>query len=103
MNPFDGLAKYFLGRLEQKIIQGWIRLIFQMGISGLITFLFIAGGCLVAGQTVKFATGMGMTWVAVVLTVYCRKSALTRGMFFVLPAAEGKKEIESNIQTISHS
>jgi hypothetical protein len=101
LNPFAGLAQYFLGRLEQKIIQHWVRLIFQMGLSALITFLFICGAALVAGAELEIAVGSGMVMVALVLTVYSRTSKELSGMLFVLPAEEAQKEIDTNFQTIT--
>ena len=39
MNPFDGLAKYLLGLWNRKILQNWLRLLFQMGFSAVVSFL----------------------------------------------------------------
>jgi hypothetical protein len=101
MNPFDGLAKYLLGRLEQKIIQDWARFLFQMAFSALVSFLFTCGTVLVSTKSVVTAIGSAMVMTAIVLTVFFRTSKLTAGMQAVLPSAEAAQEIATGIQTIT--
>lgn len=101
LNPFDGLAKYLLGRLEQKIIQAWARLLFQMALSGFISFFLICGGALVGGASLKASVGSGMVIVALVETAFFRSSPLTKGMSLVLPAEEAQKELNTNFETIT--
>jgi multisubunit Na+/H+ antiporter MnhC subunit len=101
MNPFDGLAKYLLGRLEQKIIQDWARFLFQMAFSALVSFLFTCGTVLVSSKSVIVAVGSAMVMSAIVLTVFFRTSKLTAGMQVVLPSEEAEQEIAAGIQTIT--
>jgi hypothetical protein len=101
MNPFDGLAKYLLGRLEQKVIQNWARFLFQMAFSAMVTFLFTCGSVLVSTKSVITAVGSAMVMAAIVLTVFFRTSRLTAGMQAVLPSEEAAQELATGIQTIS--
>jgi hypothetical protein len=111
MDPFTGIASYFLGRLEQKVFQAWIRLIFQMGISALIT------GCLTwgtAGAAAIYAThsasiGLAigfcaaLVMISVVLGNYIRTAPETKGMRFVFPSSEAALELGAELQTITRS
>jgi hypothetical protein len=97
----DPLSDYLLGKLEQKIIQSWVRLLFQMALSAVISFLFVAGGVLVGGGSFKVALGAGMVTVGLVLTVFFRTSPLTKGMTLVLPAEEATTELKTNFEVIS--
>lgn len=101
MNPFDGLAKYLLGRLEQKILQSWARFLFQMAFSTFVTFCFTCGTVMVSTRSVITGVGSGMVMVAIVLTVFFRTSKLTAGMIAVLPSAEAAEEIATGLQTIT--
>ena len=101
MNPFDGLAHYLLGRLEQKIIQAWTRFLFQMAFSAVVSFLFTCGSVMVGTKSVIIGVGSGMVTSAVVLTVFFRTSKLTAGMQAVLPEAEAVAEMATGIQTIT--
>ncbi|HZW92624.1 MAG TPA: hypothetical protein VFF64_06595 [Candidatus Eremiobacteraceae bacterium] len=101
MNPFDGLAHYLLGRLEQKIIQGWARFLFQMAFSAFVSFCFVCGSVMVSTKSVITGVGSGLVIVAIVLTVFFRTSKLTAGMIAVLPSAEAAQEIVTGIQTIT--
>ena len=101
MNPFDGLAKYLLGRLEQKIIQDWARFLFQMAFSALVSFLFTCGTVLVSTKSVITAIGSAMVVAAIVLTVFFRTSKLTAGMQAVLPSEEAVQELATGLQTIT--
>jgi hypothetical protein len=101
MNPFDGLAKYLLGRLEQKILQSWARFLFQMAFSAFVSFCFTCGTVMIKTQSVIIGVGSGMVVVAIVLTVFFRSSQLTAGMTAVLPSAEAAEELATGIQTIS--
>lgn len=98
MNPFDGLAKYLLGRLEQKILQGWLRLIFQMAFSGLVSFLFVAGSVMLSTKSVITGIGSGMVISAMAMMVLFRRMPQTAGMTVVLPGEEAAKEIITDWQ-----
>jgi hypothetical protein len=101
MNPFDGLAHYLLGRLEQKIIQAWTRFLFQMAFSAVVSFLFTCGTVMVSTKSVIVGVGSGMVMTAIVLTVFFRTSKLTAGMQAVLPSSEAEQELLTGIQTIT--
>jgi hypothetical protein len=104
MNPFDGVAKFFLGMLEQKTIQNWARLIFELLCSGILSFLFVCGSILAAPpHSWAIASGTGMVVAAVCMTVVFRRSPLTKGLLLVLPSQEALKELSTDIEVIQKS
>ena len=108
MNPFEALASYFLGRVQKRVYQQWMRLIFQIAVSMAGSFLFIAG-TVMAGAVASFppsvalvlGLGSGMMSAALVLVYYLRRSPLTRGMMFVFPAQEALQELQTDFQVIN--
>lgn len=103
MNPFDGLARYLLGRLEQKVFQNWMRLLFQMGFSGIVSFLFVCGTVMVSTKSAVLGIGSGMIVGAMAMMVLFRRSPQTSGMTVVLPGAEAEKEITADWQISTRS
>lgn len=108
MNPFDALAQYFLGKIQQKVYQTWMRLLFQIAVSMIGSFLFIAGATMVAsvakmpaGDALVLGLGSGMVTAACVLVYYVRRDPNLKGMMFVFPQAEAEKELNSNMQVIT--
>jgi O-antigen/teichoic acid export membrane protein len=108
MNPFDSLATYFLGRIQQKVYQTWMRLLFQVAVSMAGSFLFIAGSIMVASvskmpasDALVLGLGSGMVAAACVLVYYIRRDPNLKGMMFVFPEAEAEKELDSNMQVIT--
>ena len=81
----------------------WLKLLFTMAFSAVVSFLFIAGTILALGQPAGFAVGSGMTMAAMAMTVLFRRSPLTKDLMVVLPAAEATKEIETDFQVIQKS
>lgn len=101
MNPFDGIAHFFLGLIEHKTLQGWLRLLFELTLSGLLTFMLACGGVLVTPpHSWAVAIGTGLITAAVIMTVVFRRSPLTKNMMLILPAWEAAKEIETNMEVI---
>jgi ABC-type multidrug transport system permease subunit len=102
MDPFQGLADFVLGKLKQSAIALWLRFLFEILFSAIVSFLLIAGSVLVSSRSWALAVGSGAITAAVVMTVVFRKetSRLTRGMFVVLPALEANKELTTDLQTI---
>lgn len=103
MNPFDGLARYLLGRLEQKVFQSWMKLLFQMGFSGIVSFLFVCGTVMVSTRSAVLGIGSGMVVGAMAMMVLFRRSPQTANMTVVLPAAEAEKEINTDWQISTRS
>lgn len=114
MDPFQGLAKLVLGKLEQGIVSAWLKFLFELIFSAVVSYLFTAGGILAgteltgalpampAADLALVARGAGMVAAAVSLTALFRKESgrLTKGMFVVLPSEEAAKEIATNLQVI---
>jgi hypothetical protein len=105
MDPFAGLADFVLGKLKQSAIALWLRFLFEILFSAIVTFLFVWGSVLVSAKSWTLATGTGAITASVVMVVVFRKetSRLTRGMFVVLPSLEADKELNTDLQTISKS
>lgn len=101
MIGLDALAKFFLGVLEQKTVQKWAKLVFELLCSGLLTFLFVFGSVLVVPpHSWAIATGSGSVTAAICMTVVFRRSPLTKSLLLVLPSEEAAKEIATDIQVI---
>lgn len=108
MNPFDAIATYFLGKIQQKVYQKWITLLFQVAVSMAGTFLFVAGSIMVgsvakmpASDALVLGIGSGMVASACVLVYYVRRDPNLKGMMFVFPEAEATQEINSDMQVIT--
>ena len=101
MNPFQGIAEFFLGLIKEKTLQGWIRLGVELFLSGLLSFLFVCGTVLIAPpHSWAIGAGSGMVVASVCMTVVFRRSPLTKGLLLVLPSAEALKEINTDIEVI---
>ena len=76
---------------------GWVSLIFQLLMSGTVTFLFTTGTALVAHQPTPVAIGEGMIMCAVSLVGVFTLSPLTRGMILVRPEDEAEAELKAKM------
>jgi hypothetical protein len=114
MNPFNAIAELILGKIRDGIVVAWLKFLFELVFSGVVTYLFAAGGVLTgveltgtlpampAADLALISHGVGMIAAAVSLTGLFRKESgrLTKGMLVVLPAAEAAKEINTDLQYI---
>jgi hypothetical protein len=102
MNPFDALATFALGKIKEGIWAKWLKFIFELGFSAVVSFLFICGSVLVSNAAPAVAIGAGMIAAALSLTYLFRResNSLTKGMMVVLPGPEAEKELETSFQTI---
>jgi ABC-type multidrug transport system permease subunit len=102
MNPFDAIATLILGKIKEGIWAEWLKFLFELGFSALVSFLFVTGTALVADAESLVAIGAGMIASALSLTVLFRRenSRLTKGMLVVLPSAEAAKEIATDFEII---
>ena len=102
--------------MKESLISAWLKFLFQLCFSAVVSFLFTCGTILATAQSITpkdtdpaiiadLAIGSGMVMAAIVLTALFRResSRLTKGMLVVLPAAESAKEIETDLQTIQKS
>lgn len=117
----DAIAKLILGLIEKKILQNWIRLLFSMLGSGILTFMLVCGGSLIGlkalvlifGSAVSnalpsslpsgdwgFSIGLGMVFSAVMMIAVFRADPLSKGIMFVLPSWEAAAELNTNTETI---
>lgn len=105
MNPFDALASFVLGKIKEGLYAQWLKFLFEMGFSGVVSFLFTTGGMMAAKVPASIAIGTGMVMAAIALTTLFRreKNKLTKGMLVVLPSAEATQEIATDLQTIQKS
>lgn len=102
MNPFDAIATLILGKIKDGIWAAWLKFLFELTFSAVVSFLFTCGTVLVATDSAAIAIGSGMIMASLSLTVLFRResSKLTRGMLVVLPSAEAAKELATDFQTI---
>lgn len=124
MNPFDGIAQFALGLIEKKILQAWVRLLFSMIGSGVLTFMLVCGGSLIGvktlvlifGPTVAsalpaslpagdsgFSIGLGLVFSALMMVVVFRRDPLSKGVMLVLPSWEAAAELNTNTQVIDRT
>lgn len=117
----DAIAKLVLGLIEHKVLQGWIRLLFSMIGSGILTFMLVCGGSLIGVKTLVlifgvsvsnalpsslpagdwgFSIGLGMVLAAVMMIAVFRRDPLSKGIMFVLPSWEAAAELNTNIEVI---
>jgi len=97
------LADFVLGKLKQSAIALWLKLLFTMAFSAVVSFLFVCGSMLALGQPAGFAIGSGMVMSAMAMAVLFRRSPLTKGLMVVLPESEATKEMGTNFQIIEKS
>lgn len=102
MNPFDAIATLILGKIKDGIWAQWLRFLFELLFSAVVSFLFTCGSVLVSTKSAAIAIGSGMIVASLALTVLFRResSKLTKGMLVVLPSAEAAKELATDFQTI---
>lgn len=102
MNPFDALAIFVLGKIKEGLYAAWLKFLFEMLFSAVVSFLFACGSMLLGKAPAGVAIGFGMLWAAMAMTYLFRRetSRLTKGMIVALPAEEATKELNSNFQTI---
>jgi hypothetical protein len=102
MNPFDAIATFVLGRIKDGIWAQWLKFLFELAFSAVVSFLFTCGSLLAATHPATTAIGAGMVMAAICMTTLFRReqSKLTRGMLVVLPSAEATQEIATDLQTI---
>lgn len=102
MNPFDAIAALVLGKIKDGIWAQWLKFMFELLFSAVVSFLFTCGTVLVATRSAAVAIGSGMIVASLSLTVLFRResSKLTKGMLVVLPSAEAAKELATDFQTI---
>jgi len=102
MNPFEPIASFVLGWMKQTALAAWLKFLFELGFSAVVSFLFVCGGTLAASKSPYLAIGTGMVMAAIAMTVLFRReqSRLTRGMLVVLPSAEAAQELATDLETI---
>lgn len=105
MNPFDAIASFVLGKIKEGIWAQWLKFLFELFFSAVVSFLFICGTSLVATRSAAIAIGSGMVASALSLTVLFRRESLklTRGMLVVLPSAEAAQELATDFQVLQKS
>jgi hypothetical protein len=105
MDPLGDLATFVLGRIKQGLYAQWLKFLFELGFSAVVSFLFCCGSLLFADAPAGIAIGFGMIWAAMAMGFLFRRetSRLTRGMLVALPGDEAAKELVANFQVIEKS
>ena len=98
MDPFGALAEFVLGKLQQSAVSLWLKLLFTMGLSFMVTLCFFSGT--VALKTGSLTTGFatGLVASSLVLLGLFRMSPLCKKLLIAVPAeilqAEEKQELQ---------
>lgn len=102
MDPLNALATFVLGRIKEGVWAQWLKFLFELGFSAVVSFLFVCGTVLASTRSASVAIGSGMVMAAIAMTTLFRreKDKLTRGMLVVLPSAEATQEIATDLQSI---
>jgi hypothetical protein len=102
VNPFDALATFALGKIKEGLWAQWLKFLFEMLFSAVVSFLFSCGALLFGKAPAGIAIGFGMMWAAMAMTYLFRResSRLTKGMLVALPSEEAAKEMNSDFQVI---
>jgi len=105
VNPFNAIAELILGKIKEGIWAAWLKFLFELIFSAVVSFLFTCGGFLITDADLSLAVGSGMVMAALAMVVLFRResSKLTRGMLVILPSAEAAKELETDFQVIQKS
>jgi hypothetical protein len=93
MDPLNDLATFVLGRIKQGLYAQWLKFLFEMAFSAVVSFLVMCGGPLVAGARAGIAIGNGMIWAGMAMVYLFRRerSKLTAGMIVALPGDEAAR------------
>jgi hypothetical protein len=96
------LADFVLGVLKQGLYAQWLRFLFEVTCSAVVSFLGTCGGILAGGGRPSIAIGCGMLAAAgAILFLFQRESSkLTKGMMLALPSSVLSKEQETAYTTI---
>lgn len=101
VDPLGALADVVLGVYKERKVQAWIKLLFELTFSGLMSGLFTCGSTLIASRSWSVSIGSGMITLVVCSVYLFRRSPLTKGMMLALPSEEADKELSTNLQVIS--
>lgn len=100
MDPFQGLADFVLGRLKQSAMALYLKAIFSMIASGVISFLLVCGTSLVSTRLWTVSVGSGMIVAAVALTLAFKQSDLAKKISIVVPSLEKQAENVDGMDTV---
>jgi hypothetical protein len=91
MDPFQGLASFVLGRLKQSAMALYLKAIFTMIASGVLSFLFTCGTSLVSTRVWSISVGTGMIVASIVMVVAFKQSDLAKKLSIVIPQLEAEQ------------
>jgi len=73
VNPLDALATFVLGRIEQGVWAQWLKFLFELLFSAVVSFLFVCGTVLASTRSPSLAIGSGMVMAAIAMTTLFRR------------------------------
>jgi len=105
LDPLNSLVTLILGKIKEGLYAQWLKFLFQLAFTGLISFLFTCGSVLVKSRSVALGIGTGMVVASMAMVLLFRRAPgkLTAGMDLVLPAAEAAQEMVTDWQMIQKS
>jgi hypothetical protein len=98
----DAIGNFIWDEIKKGIWAEWLKLIFLLIFSGLVTFLFVDGGILIAGGEELVARGYGYTAAAgsLVVCFVTNGAKLMKGMSAIIPNAEVVAQLETEFQKV---
>lgn len=100
MDPFQGLATFILGRLKESAMALYLKAIFSMIASGVISFLIICGTTLVTTRLWSVSVGTGMLVAGIAMTIAFKQSELAKKVSIVVPELEQHQEQVQGMTTV---
>jgi len=98
----NALGSFIVEKIKEGVWASWLKFLFEMSFSAIVSFLFTCGTVLVTTRSYPVAIGSGMILAAIAMATLFRRerSRLTKGMLVVIPEAEATEEIATDLQTI---
>jgi uncharacterized membrane protein SpoIIM required for sporulation len=87
--------------LKQSAVALWLKLLFTLGFSATVAFLFMAGTVMLKTGSALIGIATGMISAAICMLGVFQSSKLTRGLLVVVPKAVTEVEAQTATQVIS--
>ena len=117
MDPFQGLASLVLGKLKDSAIALWLKLLFQLLVSMVGSFLLIFAatiaamvGMVLSGKAhldagiifvAALGAGSGASALVLVNQIRSNQSKILKGMRFIFPSLEAAQALATDFETIT--
>lgn len=98
----DAIGNFIWDEIKKGIWAQWLKLLFLLVFSGVVTYLCVDGGCLVGGSSELIARGNGYVAAAgaLVLCFILNGAKLLKGMTAIVPNQEVVAALETEFQKV---